>query len=149
MTTKWVLVADSSCAQLYKFAGNADLELFMEFDHPESRLKGSQLASDRAGRQQSKGTGHGTFSDSTSLKQQEAERFAKELADTIEKARLNNTIQEMIIAAPPHFSGLLNHALSKHAKALVSANVEKDYTRLSATELQARLAPHMRVTGTA
>jgi protein required for attachment to host cells len=142
MATTWVLVADASCAQLYRQEATGGLEMFMEFDHPESRMKGDRLASDRPGRQQSKGTGHGTFSDKTTLKQQEAERFARELAETIERARQTNAIGEIIIAAPPHFSGLLNGALSKHARELVTANIEKDYTKLNPGELQMRLAEH-------
>lgn len=144
MTTTWVLVADASCAQLYRQLASGELEVFMEFDHPESRMKGDQLASDRPGRQQSKGTGHGTFVDPGTLKRHEAENFAKQLADTIEKARVSNTIKDLVIAAPPRFSGLLNQSLSKNARELVRASVEKDYTKLTATDLQARLAPHVK-----
>lgn len=144
MTTTWVLVADASYAQLYRQLTSGELEVFMEFDHPESRMKGDQLASDRPGRRQSTETGQGMVIDPGTLKQHEAENFAKQLADTIEKARVSHTIKDLVIAAPPHFSGLLNQSLSKSARELVRANVEKDYTELTASDLQVRLASHMK-----
>ncbi len=143
MTNTWVLVADASRAQFYRQAASGELEVFMELSHPESRMKGDQLASDRPGRQQSKGTGHGTFVKPGTLKQHEAENFAKELAETIEKARVRNEISDLIIAAPPHFSGLLTQALPKGARALVRATVEKDYTALAPRELRERVAAHV------
>jgi protein required for attachment to host cells len=54
-----------------------------------------------------------------------------------------NSIGAIVIAAPPHFSGLLRQAMSKQARELVLASVEKDYTKLSPAELQMRLAEHV------
>lgn len=142
MKKTWVLVADASRAQLYSHSRGGALELFMEFDHPESRMKGSDIKSDRAGYQNSKGTGHGSM-EARPPKQHEAEVFARELAATIEKGRTSNTIENLIVTAPPHFAGLLNRSLSDKCRQLIRASIEKDYTRLAPQALYARLEPQL------
>jgi protein required for attachment to host cells len=140
MGTTWILVADASRAQIFAHEKTGEgLSLVREFQHPESRLKASEIASDRAGRQESKGTGRGSMVERADPKKYEAERFAIELAHALEQGRAAGIYQKLVLVAPAHFIGLLHQHLSAHARALVGTNIEKDYTQLPAVELMSSL----------
>lgn len=150
MTVVQIIVANSVEAQLYQspkaklLNGDASLQLVKEFSHPESRLKSSELESDRHGNYNNRHTsGTSTFSEHTNLHDIEAEHFAKELAEELEKGRKNNDFQELIIVAAPSFHGLLNKHLSHHVQGLVFLTIEKDYTRSDSKELAKRLGEHL------
>lgn len=146
MGTTWILVADASRAQLYAHEKTGSgLNLIQEFVHAESRMKASEIASDRAGHQQSKGIGHGALVERTDPKKYEAERFAVELAQAIEKGRTKNAFEQLVLSAPAQFCGLLNQHLSSNTRDLISANIDKDYTQLPQKELIARLSEHVRL----
>jgi len=136
MGTTWILVADASRAQLFAQDKIGErLSLVREYQHPESRLKAAEIASDRAGRQESKGNGRGSMVEHADPKKYEAERFAIELAHALEHGRAAGSYQQLILVAPAHFIGLLHEHLSVHTHALVGTNIEKDYTQLPAVEL--------------
>jgi hypothetical protein len=60
MAITWILVANASLARLYANLGpKKGLQLVKEIAHPESRMKNADLASDRAGKMQAAGSGHG------------------------------------------------------------------------------------------
>ena len=136
----WVLVANASEARLFGADKiGEEMEFIKEFEHPESREKGSDLASDRPGHYQSKGTGHGTFAEHTDPKDYEVERFAGELAHELEKGRTKNEYKKLILVAAPHFHGLLNTQMNEHTRALVAYSIQKDFTAVEAYELPERL----------
>ena len=134
MTITQILVANSSQAHMYKshkakiLNGDANLELVGEFLHPESRKKNSELGADRSGSYSNpKSAGNSTFMESSNLKEQEADLFAKELSRFLEKGRLNNDFQELIVIAPAHFQGLLGKHFNSNIQSMVYLNIEKDY----------------------
>jgi protein required for attachment to host cells len=140
MTTTWILVANASEAKLYANKGiNKGLEIIASFDHPESRKKGSDLVTDRSGHMQSSGNGHGSRQPATDPKQYEHENFARELAQHVEKGRTTNQYQRLIVAAEPHFRGLLNTTFSSQVKTLISESLDKDYTKATDKELATHL----------
>jgi protein required for attachment to host cells len=142
MAMTWILVANASSARLFdKGASSKSLNLIGEFSHPESRQKGSELASDRPGHYQSKGTAHGAFTESSNPKELEADRFAQELVNKLEQGRVNNEWQDVIVIAPPHFHGLINKHLPTMIKDKIKSSFSKDYTNLTEKELGAKLAP--------
>jgi protein required for attachment to host cells len=145
MNTTWVLVANAGEARLFETENiEESLHCFKELNHPESREKGSYLASDRPGHYQSKGTGHGAFAEHTDPKDYEAERFAGELAAELEKGRTNNEYKKLVLVAAPHFHGLLNTHLNEHTRALVVNNIQKDFTACDTFELPERLKENIK-----
>lgn len=142
MMIAWILVANGSEARIYQtqniknlHSNRHKLELVKEFYHPESRQKDDRLASDRLGHYQSQAGGGGSFVDSSEPKLYESERFAKELANTLEHGRVNNNFQELVLVSSPHFAGILNQSLSDHLSKMVVHQVNKDYTKDSDHEL--------------
>lgn len=138
--TTWILVANSSQAKLYANHGpKKGLTLVKELAHPESRLKNSDLVTDRAGHMQSAGTGHGSRQPPTEPKQNEARHFAQELAGELNHGRTSNQMQRIILVAPPAFMGLINSSLDGQTSNLVSDRFEKDYTKTTPKELASHL----------
>ena len=140
----WVLVANASEARIFGTdrIGEA-MECMKEFSHPESRGKGSELASDRPGHYQSKGTGHGAFVEPSDPKEYEADRFASELAKELDKGRNDNAYRKLVVVAAPHFYGLLNNHMNKHTRAMVVNDIQKDLTDCEPRELPTRLKEYI------
>lgn len=138
MNATWVLIANGSEARLFEKKYDPKLlSLIKEFNHSESRDKGIDLASDRPGHfngDVSKAA-HGSFTEATSPKEYEVDRFAKILADELDAARNENRYNNLIIVSSPHFHGLLNGHMNEHVAKMVDKHIEKDYTDLKAEEL--------------
>lgn len=145
MKNTWLLIANGSEARLFETEFRPkSLSLLQEFTHPESREKGSELASDRSGHYQGDaGTGggatHGAFNEAIDPKEYEIERFAGELVEALEAGRTANSYQHLIIASSPKFHGLLNKQMNSHLTKLVDKHINKDYTSCTEKELLERL----------
>jgi len=141
MGTTWILVANASTARIYENKGiSKGLKLVSQLDHPESRMKGSELVSDRPGYMQSVGNGHGARQPATDPKQNEAEHFALNLAKTLEQGRGDNRYDRLIVVASNPFLGTLKPRLSGQVQSLVSETIEKDYTKVTDKELAGHLS---------
>lgn len=81
--------------------------------HPESRMKGSNIASDRPGHYKSRADGHGAFVERSDPKDYKADRFANEISHYVKDAHNKNKYRELIIAASPPFHGLIKKHLEK------------------------------------
>jgi len=140
MDNTWVLVANASEADLYATERlGAEMSPLKHFEHPESRAKGSELASDRPGNNHSRGSSMGTMGDPVDPKAFEAERFASELANELDKGRTHNAYRRLVLVAVPQFQGLLRRHLNDHTQAMVFKNINKDFTSCNPRELPARL----------
>jgi protein required for attachment to host cells len=141
MSTTWIVVANSSTARIYENTGiNKGLHLINQMEHPESRMKGSDLVSDRPGHMQSVGNGHGARQQATDPKQNEAEHFALDLAKTLDHGRGEHKYERLIVVASNPFLGTLKSRLSNQVQALVSDAIEKDYTKATDKELAGHLS---------
>jgi protein required for attachment to host cells len=144
MKNTWLLVANGSEARLFETEFRPkSLTLLQQYTHPESREKGSELASDRPGHYQGDagvgGASHGAFNEATDPKEYEMERFAGELVKSLEAGRIANSYQHLIIASSPKFHGLLNQQMNGHLTKMIDKHINKDYTSLNERELMERL----------
>lgn len=145
MKNTWLLVANGSEARLYETEFRPkELVLLQEFNHPESREKGAELASDKAGHYQgdamgTSGSTKGSFSEPTDPKEYEMERFAGELVKALDAGRSSNSFQHLFIASSPKFHGLLNKKMNGHLSKLVDKHINKDLTSLNERDLLGRL----------
>jgi protein required for attachment to host cells len=117
------------------------LTLVKEFNHPQSRQKGTELASDRSGHfnGDTSGASHGAFNEATTPKSYERERFAMELAETLNKGRNAHEYNKLIIVSSPRFHGLLNKQINPQVGKMVGRHLEKDFTSLPPRELLKKL----------
>jgi protein required for attachment to host cells len=137
METTWVLVANSSEAKLFS-SKNISKEIALEqsFENPENRLKVHDMVDAPHGSYKTRGNlGQGAYADPTDPRQNEIAVFAKKIAHYLEHGRTNHSYHRLVLIAPSHFQGLLNHELNDHIKKSVIATVEHDYTHLPQKEL--------------
>jgi protein required for attachment to host cells len=143
MNSTWILIGDASRARVFATNGKGrPWTLVRELAHPESRLKGREIMSDKPGRvQQSMGAkSRPGMEPPTSPKEVEAGRFAENLAHVLEEGHGHNAYARVILVAPPHFLGLLRRVISTQVSKRVSASLDKDLTELKEHELPGRLA---------
>lgn len=136
---KWILVANAAHAALFAGRGRS-LRQLEEFGHPQSRKKVLDLVTDRNGRYEATGNKHGAFAPTVEPKRVERARFARELADVLERGRMANRYQRLVLVAAPHFLGMLLGSLTPAVRARLSDTVKKDFTGVDAERLCARLA---------
>jgi protein required for attachment to host cells len=141
MATIWILVANASHAKLYANQGpNKGVELVGEYEHPESREKGSDLVSDRPGHNPGHGNGHGSYVPHMDPKQNAADHFARHLAGMLEEGRVKGHYERLILAASSPFNGMLKQHLPGSVAKLLTGSVDRDYTSAGARELPGLLA---------
>jgi len=139
MNVTWLLVADAGAATLIACNHRlGDPQVMENFVHPTSRLRDSELSSDDRGRTQPRDMGAvrgSAMSQSTPPHEAEAENFARELGKYLDEAVAAGRCDELILAAPPRFLGLLKGVLAARTNDSVRATVSKDYATRPAEEV--------------
>ncbi|NDP38972.1 MAG: host attachment protein [Rhodoferax sp.] len=137
----WILAANSGNATLFSAdSPTAPLTELATFDNPDARAKQMDLVSDRPGRSfDSHGEGRHAMEVEVDPKKQEQIRFAKLIADRLEQGRVDNAFGRLVLVVAPMFLGLLRANFGAPLSALVSMELDKDYTALRPEELRARL----------
>lgn len=140
MQPTWILVADRARARLLcPAATRGNLTELEDFVNPDGRKPASGLAHDRPRSMESVGNARHVIEPHTSPEQKTAERFARDLADVLDRGRLNQRYERLILVAPPHFLGVLQDALNPQVRACVSGHLDRDLTKLPIGELGTHL----------
>lgn len=145
MKTTWVLVADSSRARVFEATtSRGEMQEIDAFVHTESRLREQDLTADLPGRAfDSHGQGRHAMGAKRSPKQQEHFNFASQLDHYLDDARKQNRFDQLIIAAPPEFLGLLRSGLTNSTAKRVKAFIDKDLTRETPTHIRTYLPEYL------
>lgn len=132
----WVVVANSSCAKIYKMETLKDLKVIEQMEHPESRLHVRDLVSSPQGRAfESMGMHRHAMEPTTSPQKLEFMAFAKSLCARLEDARMHGDFDQLYLAAGPSFLGLLRQFMSTHLSGIVKKEIDKDMTHMKAKEI--------------
>ncbi len=149
--TRWILVADASRARLFREDdARKPFTLVDSLEHPESRARVRDLTSDANGRKPAGMTrgGGAAFAAAgssaarpgaapdTDPKTVEAEKFARTLADRLGKGLHEHAYQGLVIAAPPHFLGLLKQILDGEVSKRVEIAIHKDLTQHERADIE-------------
>jgi protein required for attachment to host cells len=136
-TPAWFVVADASRARILSRMPGHALQLVHVMEHPESRLKSSELGDDRRGRELSgRGFGGAAFEARTDAHTREHLKFAHRLAQYVEhEARANAFACLDIFAASP-FLGELKKELGGVSQKRLAAAHDVDLTHLSLAQLE-------------
>lgn len=136
----WTIVADASRARIFETNGvDNELREMRTLVHPASRLKTSDLVSDRSGRI-GKPTGRAAMEARTTAHDVEADEFAAILADEMDKALEHRQCSSLVLVVPPRFLGRLRSVISHRVLNAVTKTIEKELTQCSADELAAALS---------
>jgi len=165
MSETWIVVADSSRARIFTPAGeepqpldeiihyvgragytgpeklsSPHLHEVADLVHPASRMKPEELEADKGGRVKGPGANEPYDSRHVDFNHQMAEEFAHQLVDFLSGARQEDRFDDLVVAAPPLFLGVLRKALPQSLACLVTREINKEYTKLSSQEIQSRLS---------
>jgi protein required for attachment to host cells len=151
----WVVVADAARARFFRVDEGASVaggsqyapsgeELvgalveIKDLSHPESLRKASEMASDAPGMSSVPGM-HSKFGmdEKVSPKEEEAIRFAKEVAETLHADAAE--YDRLYVVAPPHFLGLLRDATDKAVHAKLAGEFHKELTHFPAEQIREHL----------
>jgi protein required for attachment to host cells len=136
MTTTWVVVAHQAGARImeHRSGFGRNLTFVSETRNPDGRKRNREIDSDRAGETftAARGmTGRRAMHHEQTAHERVADNFARELADQIDRGRMEHRFEELILVAEPHFLGRLRHALTAPSLHKVKAAVTKDLAGVS------------------
>lgn len=139
MADFWVVVADASGARFFRGTSpNSELEEFHGMEHAASREREGDLVTDKEGRfvdENAPGSGpQGTAgkparsSTEPTAKEHEADAFASEVADYLDRNSGSGEFKHLSIIASPKFLGRLRDRIADHTEEKVLEDVNKNLT---------------------
>ncbi|MGZ3458552.1 MAG: host attachment protein [Archangium sp.] len=136
----WILVANGSRAKLFATDERAERwDLREEFFHEESRSFSRTLLN------QPDNPNAGSLhkpqpeNEPDARQQLEHDRFARQLADKLERGLNDRAFDRLVIAAPPGFLGLLRKHISPRVRQRLMLDFRADYVNVPVRELPARI----------
>lgn len=142
MADFWVLVADESGARLFATDKiKTELNEFETLTNPDARLHEQELVAGDKGRSfDSHGDNRHAMEPQTSAREQAAIRFAKTIADRLERGATDHAYNRLILVVPPDMLGLLRQELDHNASERVHHTVGKDLVHATPTEILKHLS---------
>ncbi len=135
----WVAIADGEKALIFTNDDTPDNPFLNivskdKIDNPPTH----EQAADRLGRFNSPGAGGAQRSavDDTDWHEFEKERFAKDFAETLNKAALRNAFDSLVLFAPPHALGNLRKELHKETESRLEFAMDKDLTNHTVEDIE-------------
>lgn len=138
MPSAWVLSADAGRARIFSAdSPKASLRPLQQLISPKARLREQDLTSDRPGRSfDSFGAGRHATEPSTPASEQEAIRFAADIARQLKQGRDHGAFDRLILVAEPHFLGLIRKAIDPHTAKMITLEVAKDVSKASTEKIR-------------
>ena len=143
MRTNWLVVANAARARVLEQTDEVGVfKHVADLVHPQSRMKGERLGSDRPGHARAEGRGlAGTsYLPHTDPRQREHDRFAREVAAAVNDGVAQDRCAGPTLVASDPFLGQLKSHLGNRARKLLLRTVAADYTTLRDDELARRIA---------
>jgi protein required for attachment to host cells len=112
--TTWVVVADGSRARIFETPG-----LKLDLREIEDLVN--------------------IVPNGPALSEKDREKFAKTVADYVERGRLHQRYERLRLAVEPKFLGMLRERLSKETRQMIFDEINEDLSALDAREIQAHL----------
>ncbi|APE30939.1 hypothetical protein BOX17_08210 [Halomonas aestuarii] len=132
--TTYIVVADAARARLFTRDGLKISETD-SLVHAEGRLHEGDLVTDRGGDVHESTSARSAGGESVATQHHE-EVFAREVADRLYRARVDNSMQKLILVAPPRFLGQLRDKVDGPTAKLVIHTLAKDLTKASVADIQ-------------
>lgn len=132
----------NDCKMYHYVKHPARLTLIGEINHPDNKLKKSDLFADKEGHYKVNQSARGAYSPHTDAKEVEIINFSKEIAENLNQRRNQNEFEKLILIASPHMYGLMIRHLSKHVMSLVTNHIQKDLMHMKDHELLGFLQEH-------
>jgi protein required for attachment to host cells len=143
---RWYVVANRTASVFYAEGRFRKFHFVDRITEEQGATHEHELVSDRPGRSFSSAGDlprHGLQRRNTQH-EEIARRFARKIAAAIEAARREDLFEELVLAAEPHFLGLLRAELTAATRARILRSVPREFTRGSETEVRAQLLRSIR-----
>ena len=123
----FVVAASRSLAHFYAMQRPSldSLESVATIHHEEGRLKDSEIVTDQPGRVRDGHASYGLRTD-VSPSETEADRFAKDVAEMIRRARLNGGYRDALVIAGPAFLGMIREHLHDADQDFIRDSIPKN-----------------------
>jgi len=134
-------VANASRARLFRRdSQTAPLLALATLEHAESRLKASQLADDRPGREAAdNSSGGNSYAPHSDVRRKEHQRFAREIGQRLDAGLAAGEFDALWLFASNPFLGELKAQLSEAVGKRVHVALDSDLTALGLAEIEQRL----------
>lgn len=135
--TTYIVVADAARARIFT-RDALQLAEQESLIHAEGRLHEGDLITDRRGAEvhESMSTTSRSSGEEGTASKHENTLFAKEVAQRLYTARVENSMEKLIMVAPPKFLGLLREKLDAPTHKLVIHTLPKDLSKASVADIQ-------------
>ncbi len=141
----WIVTANASRARIWAAeTPAAPLHLVRELEAPEARMHERELTSDLPGRAfDSMGQGRHAMEQEVGPKQAAAQRFARQLTETLAAGARRPGFDKLYLLAAPSFLGLLREQARDKLNGCEVVEMDRDYTSLDGEELRKRLPEYL------
>lgn len=141
MKRQWIVVANASHARLFSRALPTDpLIPLSVLEHPESRLKGSELGDERPGHEATDNSpGGNRYEPRTDVRRKEHQKFAQEIAKRLDAGLAAGDFDALLVYASNPFLGELKAQLSEAVEKRLQATFDRDLTSFGLDEIERRL----------
>lgn len=129
-SVKWYVVANRTGAVIYQEAAGEKGRFVCRLTNPSGSFTESDLDSDKPGRKFSSvrgGTPHHGLERRSNRHEEIAKRFAAEISRRLVAGRADHLYSELILAAEPHFLGLLRRAIPPKLRDLVKHEIAREF----------------------
>ncbi len=141
MKPDWIIIANASRARLLELETRDKVKELKSFEHPKGRSRVGDLSTDRLGYQKTdRAFGAASYEPRLDPKQKEHLRFARELADYLEREAQLGTFGSVSLLASNPFLGDLKAELGAATKRLLGVARNVDLTMVGKAELGRRVA---------
>lgn len=139
----WIITANSAFARIFAQDASGKWEEINSIEHEESRLKNSDLVTDKEGTSFApKGKGRSHIDRKTSPKEHEVDIFAHELATYLRLACQLGKFSKLHMVAAPAFLGKLRLELHEEVKTKLGGQISKDLVHESIDKVLKDLEGH-------
>ena len=133
-----IVTLDSAGARLItRLDGNYNL--LEALDHPEGRLRNSEINSDRPGRTHDGKGGSHAMDPEQSPHDRKVADFVRRLCARLDKGRQEKEFSALLIAAEPHLLGLVRSTLDKNTASLITTSLPKNLQPVALNDLDRHL----------
>lgn len=139
MNKNWVVVMSSNGAKIFEATkGDKGLVCLEVLDHPEGRMKVSELETDRPGATRG-GSSVSMMRGHSDLKEASDELFAKKVLDYLDLKRKEHKFERVFLVSEPAFESYLSKHMPHALEKVVEETIHKNYYNLETSDIFERL----------
>jgi protein required for attachment to host cells len=145
MASTWIVAANAGRARIFSEAqAGAPLEEINDMVNTAARLRTVETETDQLGQRSASKSRHNVgaatqpsgYEPNQSPAEHQTELFARNVAAFLLQSYQEGRFRQIVLIASPEFLGMLRKVLDQKVHAVVSAEINKDYTHFNAKELR-------------